>query len=207
MRSMALEGSTAGLLAIALVAIPLVGQAKPDSVKLRNDCRLAEQVLTTGEPGPRRTEALKVIGLCGGEATATFVLLWSSTGNDRAELDLLVTATRAFVAAPVVDALFATLTQAGRPLNGRVATLLVLLTYADPSVLPGFDAFVGDSTRLLRGFYGHVDHPFPVVGRESLPQPVTSRLRTALQTIAAADPDARMRVAARVALQNAPLTP
>jgi hypothetical protein len=207
MRSMLRDGSTAGLLAIALVATPLSGQANPDSVKLRNDCRLAEQVLTTGEPGPQRTEALKIIGLCGGEATPTLVLLWSSAGDDRAEVELLVTATRAFVAAPVVDALFSTLTPAGRPLNARVAALLVLLTYADPSVLPGFDAFVGDSTRLLRSFYGHIDHPFPVVGRESLPQPVTDRLRTALQTIAASDPDARMRVAARVALQNAPLTP
>ena len=32
---------------------PLLAQATPDTIKLRNDCRLAEQALRTGHPGPK----------------------------------------------------------------------------------------------------------------------------------------------------------
>lgn len=35
------------------IAAPLRGQALPDTIKLRNDCRLAEQALRTGHPGPK----------------------------------------------------------------------------------------------------------------------------------------------------------
>ena len=38
-----------------------------DSVKLRNDCRLAAQVLRTGHPAPQRPWALSKILLCGPE--------------------------------------------------------------------------------------------------------------------------------------------
>ena len=42
------------LAALAIVvAGPLRGQAAPDTVKLRNDCRLAEQALRTGHPAPK----------------------------------------------------------------------------------------------------------------------------------------------------------
>src|SRR6266581_3735986 len=192
---------------LALLAIPLPAQTHADSVKLRNDCRLAVQVLTTGVPGPQRTEALKTIGLCGGEGVPALVKVWSAAADDRAELGLLVTATRGFVTPELVSTLFATLEQPGRTLNARVAALLVLLTYADPAVVPGFDDFVGDSSELLVHHYGAIDHPAPVVGRERLTESLANRLRSTLQPIAATDGDARMRIAARVALKNPPLAP
>lgn len=50
-------------------------QADPDSVQHRNDCRLAEQVIGTGNPRPHRAWAGTVIQTCGAEtftrATAT----------------------------------------------------------------------------------------------------------------------------------------
>jgi len=190
---------------LALLAIPLPAQTHADSVKLRNDCRLAVQVLTTGVPGPQRTEALKTIGLCGGEGVPALVKVWSAAADDRAELGLLVPATRGFVPPELVSTLFATLEQPGRTLTARTAALRVLLTYADPSVVTGFDDFVGDSSELLAHHFGAIDHPAPIVGRESLTEPLVDRLRSSLHTIAAGDADVRMRVAARVALKNPPL--
>ena len=193
------------VLALLLVHGSLWSQANPDSVKLRNDCRAAEHVLTTGEPGPHRTEALSIIGLCGREGIPALQAAWTTAGGDRTELGLLVTSTRAFVAPELVEMLFTNLSQPSQPLNARVASLLVLLTYADPAVVPGFDDFIGDEAQLLARRYGRVDHPSPAAGREQLGADFTQRLRTALQGIAASDPDAGMRLAARVALHNPPL--
>jgi len=193
------------VIALLLVHGSLLSQANPDSVKLRNDCRAAEHVLTTGEPGPHRTEALSIIGLCGREGIPALQAAWTTAGGDRTELGLLVTSTRAFVAPELVQMLFTNLSQPSQPLNARVASLLVLLTYADPAVVPGFDDFIGDETQLLARRYGRVDHPSPAAGREQLGADFTQRLRTALQGIAASDPDAGMRLAARVALHNLPL--
>lgn len=55
---------------IAVCAQPLGAQADPDSVKLRNDCRLAGQVLQTGHPAPRLQWASTFIRACGPDAVA-----------------------------------------------------------------------------------------------------------------------------------------
>lgn len=61
----------ASLLALAVAwAEPACAQANPDSVKLRNDCRLATQVLQTGHPAPRRQWATAFIRECGPDAVA-----------------------------------------------------------------------------------------------------------------------------------------
>ena len=53
----------------ALVAAgPLAAQADPGAVKHRNDCLLAEQVLTHGQPANKRDWALNYIGSCPGAA-------------------------------------------------------------------------------------------------------------------------------------------
>lgn len=52
------------LLLLVGAALPANAQATPDSVKLRNDCRLYRQVLTTGESAPYRAEALGRVNLC-----------------------------------------------------------------------------------------------------------------------------------------------
>src|SRR6266550_4354624 len=178
---------TAVVLSGALFGAPgaLPAQTHVESVKLRNDCRIAVQVLTAGVPGPQRTEALNTIGLCGSEGVPALVKVWSAAGDDRADLGLLVRATRAFVTPELVSPLFATLEQPGRTRTARVAALMVLLTYADSSVVPGFNNFVGDSTELHVHHDWSVDHSFPAVGRDRLTELPTERLRATLRAIAA----------------------
>jgi hypothetical protein len=59
---------------LAICTLLLAGsahaQANPDSVKLRNDCRLASQVLRTGHPAPQSEWAHGMIGYCGREQWA-----------------------------------------------------------------------------------------------------------------------------------------
>lgn len=50
--------------ALALPLAPLGAQANPDSVELRNDCRLAVQTIRTGEPGPKVQWAWDLIPAC-----------------------------------------------------------------------------------------------------------------------------------------------
>src|ERR1700745_984045 len=68
------------------LAIPLWAQAAPDSVKLRNNCRLAEQVLTTGHPAPKIAWARTFLANCQPEQWA---------GASAAVLDRLRTSTDA----------------------------------------------------------------------------------------------------------------
>jgi hypothetical protein len=205
MNETAVTRSLLAVLVLASFGAPASAQVNPDSVKLRNDCRLAAQVLTTGQPAPHRREALSVIGLCGREGVPALLAAWSSAPSNRADLQLLVTSTRAYATDQIVETLLGTLNQSGRPLEVRVASLLVLLTYAEPAVVPGFEDLLGDTMELLVRRYGTIDHPYPVVGLETLTGSVTDRIRAALQPIVVSDPDAHMRVAARVALLNAPL--
>jgi hypothetical protein len=58
------------VLACASVVSPARGQADPDSVNLRNDCRLATQVMRTGDPAPRLQWATSIIHRCGADALA-----------------------------------------------------------------------------------------------------------------------------------------
>src|SRR5574341_818799 len=192
-------------LGVVLFGVPARAQVNPDSVKLRNDCRLAEQVLTTGEPATHRQEALTVIGLCGRESVPALLSVWSSIGGARTDLELLVTSTRGFVSPALVDTLLSVLHQPARALTVRVASLLVLLTYVDPWVVPGFDDFLGDSAALDTRYFGHLDHSGPPAGHETIPASLRDQLRTSLRAISASDPDAGMRAAARVALRNPPL--
>ena len=56
-----------GLLVAAAMALGpgrAVAQATADSLQLRSDCRLYRQIVLTGEPAPRRAEALERLGLC-----------------------------------------------------------------------------------------------------------------------------------------------
>ena len=77
------------ILALALAILPasrLASQANPDSVKQRNDCRLAMDFLETGHPSPEWTDALTTIGLCGSQGEATLIKVWSDDALSRHDL-------------------------------------------------------------------------------------------------------------------------
>lgn len=78
---------TLALLTLTLAPACATAQANPDSVHLRNDCRLAHQVLTTGNPRPRMQWAAEQITRCPQVgATVADALLRHRTSTDTTEL-------------------------------------------------------------------------------------------------------------------------
>ena len=62
-----------GVLGAVLTTSSLHAQAEPDSVKHRNECRLADQVVTTGQPAPHLRWALGYLAACGAGAQGSAV--------------------------------------------------------------------------------------------------------------------------------------
>ena len=180
----------------------LAAQADPDSVKLRNDCRLARQVLESGQPSPHRTDALSLIPLCGQDAVPALLTVWSEPPTERAELSVLVNSTRSLVIPQLVDALLSTLERTNLETNQRAAALLVLVTYADSSLAPGFEDIIGPRDDILSRHYGHVVPPYTAVGHDTLLAPLRDRLKPVLMQLAAADPDPMIQTAAEVVLRS-----
>lgn len=191
-----------GVVLSSLPAMGATAQAAPGSVKLRNDCRLAIQVLTTGHPGPQTDDALTTIGLCGPEGYTALFKAWNNDGFSEKEFGLLVTSTRAVVNPRLVDAMFEVAGSEGFSTTHRVAALLVLTTYADPYRVPWFHDLIGSSEQLRGTRFGHVDHPYSGSGRETLTAPVMPRLLQFLARLEDSDANPEMRTAAHVLISN-----
>lgn len=122
-------GSTGLLLAgVVLLLMPVQpaaaqggGQERAREAKHQADCRLAHQVLTTGQPAVKRDWALAKIGTCrelGGEALAAQLDDHRLTGERTDRLEQVVLATSRFVDREIVRA---TLEIAADPAAGTVA--------------------------------------------------------------------------------------
>jgi hypothetical protein len=192
-------------LMLGVVMPPAVqGQADPDTAGLGNECRLAAQVLSTGEPAAHMKEALSTISGCGSEAVAPLLSMWNRDFPDREELVPLVMATRRLVSPPVAERLFEIMRDPSAPLDKRLACIMVMVTWADPRSWPTFDGLRdrGPDSSMLRPW--STDHAVPMSGRETLAPDFVLRLRSSLEEIAASDPSDEMKAAAAITLRNAP---
>jgi hypothetical protein len=138
------------LLVIALPACA-TAQASPDSVKERNDCRLAAQVLSTGQPRPRLQWAAQVIlaghpephenwawgaiGRCDETGVPTLAAAWQRQSTSSANFDLgaLATATRRFPTRTMFNAVAGVAEDPNAAVPARLGAISLLQSY----VLPG----------------------------------------------------------------------
>jgi hypothetical protein len=126
--------------AFAVVAVlagtPLSAQTRErDDVHLRNDCRLAAQVISTGHPAPRREWAYGIIRGCDESGPRTLAMAWrTSVPGDPASLGLLVAATRTFNDRSVVDAVSDVARNRDAPEAARVHAFTLLYSYAVPGL-------------------------------------------------------------------------
>jgi len=74
-----------------LVADHAIAQADPDSLHLRNNCRLATEIIARGHPAPHEQWAYRIAPQCGSNAGRIIAnkLIESRTSTDTAELRLL----------------------------------------------------------------------------------------------------------------------
>lgn len=134
----------AGLVALAACApATMTAQANPDSVHHRNDCRLAEQVLSTGHPAPREEWALGVIWNCRDAGpTLAATLVAAKASMDTAYLNALTAPFIQFRDGHVFAAAFSLVGDRSASVPARVAAIRVLMYavrpggYVDPAALP-----------------------------------------------------------------------
>ena len=119
-------------LASPLSAQPGSERADPH---LRTDCRLAAQVIRTGNPTPRREWAYGVIRRCDESGPMALADVWRNVASRQPEnLGVLFNATRDFNDRRVVDAVADVAREGSAPDATRIYAMALLFNYAVPGL-------------------------------------------------------------------------
>lgn len=129
---------TAILALCALETLQAQKVSESTSVHLRNDCRLAVQILTKGEPHPHRDWALETIGSCNESGPPVLAGLWDQAPSDTTVLNRLYWSSRNLQDQRLLDGLIAVASDRARSTALRFGALRVLATYVDPHLDPGW---------------------------------------------------------------------
>lgn len=188
---------------LVLSATPLGAQANPDSVRMRNDCRLAAQVLTLGQPAVRRDWALGLIDNCGaegGQVLAALLRQYSDVNTWNDELDQIVNTTAFIVDAAIFEAAMDVAVDPAAGTVARVQSIRALASQVSPGYLVPYRAFAEPE----RGAYSGLTE---INARaEPLPREFSIRTEDAMRGILASEglPDVVRKGAGR--LQNMVVT-
>ena len=134
----------AGLVGVAACApATMTAQANPDSIHHRNDCRRAEQVLSTGHPAPHEEWALGVVWNCRDAGPALAAALTAArTSADTAYLHALTAPFIQLRDGHVFEAALSVAGDRAASQPARVAAIRTLMYavrpggYVDPAALP-----------------------------------------------------------------------
>ncbi|HEX8452791.1 MAG TPA: hypothetical protein VF647_11885 [Longimicrobium sp.] len=129
----------------ALPLVPVESRAQdqgpnPLMVKHRSDCRLAAQVLITGEPRARREWARDYIANCENEGPPAIVQEWRAVSGDTASVIKVMRASTMIHDARIYEQVRAVALDRSRPDVVRVGAMHVLDNYVDPHHVGWFSA-------------------------------------------------------------------
>ena len=152
-------------------------QANPDSVKFRDDCRLAAQVLQTGHPAPRLQWATAFISRCGADAQAAAnvaALNRLRSGADTATLEQVWNQLQYVRDARVYRAAVEIAQDRSASVAARVDALLWLLRLRTPQQFASKEAVLGgfDAAGNVRGGCGRLTHlagKLPLINGDPIP--------------------------------------
>jgi hypothetical protein len=187
--------------AVLLGVLPRTGAAQAresTTAHLRNDCRLAVQVLTTGQPANRRAWALERIDLCDASGPTVLAQLWSRVLPTRPALEELSVPSARLRDQRIYSALSTSARNGNEPDLKRVVALDVLSSYAAPNRGMWLDDLLDprpDSARAIRTT--SVDHSPRNTGAEPLPATITDGVAHLLRDVSEAEPTSTVGVAAR----------
>lgn len=170
------------------------GHRERDDTQLRNDCRLALQVLTLGQPADRYGWARDIIVKCDESGGPALASVWRSVSADPGELPHVVYSTSRVRDQRILDQLVIVARDQARPTVVRLSAFQVMVSYYKPS------AYV--SMRSLRQppFGSPLGFVTEFVATEgSSPLGPTSResIRNLMRELSQSDPDSTVRNAAR----------
>ncbi|WP_331055355.1 hypothetical protein [Longimicrobium sp.] len=149
--------------ALFLLCLPTVAiaQADPGSVHLRNDCRLATQVLTTGQPRPKLQWASQMYDRCPGfAAQVASAMLRARTSTDTAYLNAITFPANQLQDRAVFEAALEISADRGASIPARVYANRVLYWIRFPSAGTDYTTLVdvdGDG-RTICTRYGPSSH-------------------------------------------------
>ncbi len=143
------------LILLALAARPVLAQ-EPDyrqkresvDVHLRNDCRLAVQVLTRGQPADKREWALATINWCDESGPPVLARMWREVAADSASLGYMIYRSVSMRDRRVYDVVSAIARDGSVPALKRAAALHLLGRWARPGLslqyrqffVPGYES-------------------------------------------------------------------
>lgn len=187
-------------LAIAVIstadAASAQGQRENYNATLRADCRLALQVITTGRPEPKYDWAIDRIASCddtAGEAVPTWI---RRASND--SLDLLKSriAGRTIRDQRILDAVMEVARSSALAWRPRVSALRIMMSYIDPSiVVEPEDITTAPHNEPTVHVLGHAHQ---IEGTHPLAPGAPVAIRALFESLAAADPDQKVRSTARM---------
>lgn len=141
-----------------LVLVPGVAhsQADADSVKRRNECRLAAQIIETGQPAPHGDWAWRMIALCepGLKVQAyRAAIRHAGTSTDPVALARAIRPLAGFRDGGLFADVLHLAGDRSASVPARVTAFVALASVADPWAAPSYDAFRGgiDARGIPRG--------------------------------------------------------
>jgi hypothetical protein len=135
-----------GLLVFCCCAVPAVGQnPQSDQAHQANDCRLAQQVLTLGQPANKHAWAVRVIGNCGaagGQTLATVLLRHRADQAPSPEFEALVESASLVRDRCLFERALAIASDADAGSAARVESIRILYHLLNPATLAPYAMFV-----------------------------------------------------------------
>lgn len=170
--------------AFALMAQRLDAQADPRAIELRDDCRLAEQVLRTGDPAPKRPWAIGIIGACpqAGQVMADGVLALRQS-QDTAALEGLLDEVQGYRAPELWNAALQVATDAGSSALARGYAFHILIDDLGMSLVVT-NADLLHTPQGSTCLFGRV-HGLPPLSGPALPGNYVQQTLTAAQQVVA----------------------
>jgi hypothetical protein len=175
---------------------------QPGTAQFRNDCRLAAQVLQSGQPANKFAWAADMIGACPQEGPAVLAQLWGRPSVDSATADRLLNASVRIRDQRIASAALEIARNPSREETVRIIAIGLLFLYADPSSSISFGDMVpppgwvpGQHVRMLSP--GQGSHEIPQqVGDFPLPGGFAAETAVALRALGASDPNPRIQYVA-----------
>ncbi len=186
------------LMGVALCVLARVSHAQEPTetsdVRLRNNCRLAVQALTTGRPAPHYDWALDQIRACDETGGIGLAGAWQSVAEDTVDLERLVFSSARLRDARVLEAVLAVAQDPKRTTAVRLSSLRVLASYADSTVSVSLGELQAPpDTAILPGIFDFGAHD----GSMPLQSADPGRILSVFDTLATTDHDPHVRAAAR----------
>lgn len=181
--------------AAAVAGAPVRLRAQGD-VHLRNDCRLASQVLRTGHPAPRRQWAWSVIPSCSDSAGSVLAVVWRAPAER--ELAQLWGVSYRVRDARLTRAVLTAFRDPSRSRAERLVAARVLASHAAPNLV----VLQSDLARLqadsVHPPYISIDHADTREGSVPVTSALVDEIRQALASVGESDADPEVRRSARV---------